>query len=132
MSVKRTKKYNQYIDAVLKSDVARATKITADATVAQAKALCPVDQGTLRRSIKAEKRGNDYAVVANAEYAKYVEFGTNPHTISIKNASVLTDGKRFFGKSVKHPGTKAQPFLRPAAILIKNKIVKMWRVLLGN
>lgn len=42
----------------------------------------------------------------NADAPAYVEFGTRPHLIP--NAFGL-------GITVQHPGTEAQPFLRPAA-----------------
>jgi hypothetical protein len=48
-----------------------------------------------------------------AVYAPMVEFGTRPHVIEAKNASVLANKKtgQFFGKRVNHPGTKANPFM---------------------
>jgi len=46
------------------------------------------------------------------EYGFYLEFGTRPHEIRVKNAKVLSDGKRIFGKVVQHPGTEPQPFIR--------------------
>ena len=48
-----------------------------------------------------------------AVYAPYVEFGTAPHVIEVKNASVLANKKtgQFFGKHVNHPGTRANPFM---------------------
>lgn len=45
-------------------------------------------------------------------YLKFKEFGTKPHVIKTEKA--LSDGTVFFGKEVKHPGQKAEPFLRPA------------------
>jgi len=127
LSVKRTKKYNQYIDFVLKGKSTEALRITADATSAQIKALCPVKLGTLRRSIKVVPQGKEYSVQSKLPYALFVEFGTRAHTIVAKFAKVLTNGIKFFGKKVNHPGTRAQPFFRPAAILVKRKIAKIWR-----
>ena len=48
-----------------------------------------------------------------AEYAPYVEFGTAPHVIEVKNARVLANKQtgQFFGKRVNHPGTAANPFM---------------------
>ena len=50
----------------------------------------------------------------DAEYAPYVEYGTAPHVIKIKDKKVLSDGKSFFGKEVHHPGNHAKPFFGPA------------------
>ena len=53
-------------------------------------------------------------VTKSAPYGKYLEFGTGPRTIRAKKAKILTDGKTFFGRVVKHPGIAPRPFLRPA------------------
>ena len=41
-----------------------------------AKRAAPVDKGTLRQSISAQKSGKTINVVANAKYSPFVEFGT--------------------------------------------------------
>ncbi len=48
-------------------------------------------------------------------YAKYVEYGTGPHTIVPVN-KVLADKEKgiIYGKIVHHPGSKPHPFLFPA------------------
>lgn len=87
--------------------------------------LCPADKGDLRSAIgyttAMGKNGNiplqsgaDGVVGVNKEHAPPVEFGTQPHVITIKTARVLTDGVDIFGIRVNHPGTQAQPFVRPA------------------
>jgi hypothetical protein len=51
-------------------------------------------------------------------YAEYVEEGTKPHVIKVKNAKALhfkVGGKDVFVKKVNHPGTRAKPFMQPAA-----------------
>lgn len=85
----------------------------------------PVDTGLLRNSIAYRKIKNGVEIYM-AEYGKYVEFGTPPHIIRPKNAKALrwevqTLGPRggknkneVFAKQVNHPGTRPQPFIRPA------------------
>lgn len=51
------------------------------------------------------------AVGTNVEYAPAIELGANPHVIEAKNAKVLSDGKRIFGRRVNHPGFKGDSFL---------------------
>lgn len=48
-----------------------------------------------------------------AEYAPYVEFGTAPHIIMVKNKRVLANAHtgEIFGTVVHHPGTKPNPFM---------------------
>jgi len=53
------------------------------------------------------------AVYSTSGYGGYLETGTGPHVIEVKNAKVLTDGKTFFGKKVQHPGTAPHPYIKP-------------------
>jgi hypothetical protein len=53
-----------------------------------------------------------YAFEVRHEAAKYLEFGTSPHEITVSEASVLTDGEDFFGTRVDHPGTPALRFMQ--------------------
>ena len=65
-------------------------------------------------------------IAFNAFYSAFVEKGTRPHKIRAKNKKVLrSKAGVFFGKEVNHPGSKAKPFLEPAAkknipVLIEN------------
>ena len=93
----------------------------------QAARTAPRDQGQLSGSIKLRLTADSAIIAATASYAADVEYGTRPHVITAKNARVLTDGKNFFGKTVNHPGTKAQPYLRPALLENKTKILRLWR-----
>lgn len=84
-----------------------------------AKRLCPVDHGRLRSSINwrlgRDVRGFYADVGTNVEYALAVEFGTRPHIIRPRNKRALYwKGARSPVAYVNHPGTRAQPFLRPA------------------
>lgn len=52
-----------------------------------------------------------YAGSKDAFYARFVEFGTQPHSLA-RNASVLRGHRQEQGSG--HPGTPAQPFFFPA------------------
>jgi hypothetical protein len=76
--------------------------------------------GYLRSSIGWEM-GNDgqgmyFDIQALADYALMVEVGTAPHVIESHGDYPLRNARTgaVFGKRVNHPGTAAQPFLRPA------------------
>ena len=104
-------------------------------TIAGAKARVPRKTGHLGRSIVPGPVSDTHASVeARTPYAAAVEFGTKPHVIVPKAASVLawpgspanrrlsgrarssvTKGDMVFAAKVEHPGTKAQPYLIPAA-----------------
>lgn len=81
----------------------------------------PVASGQLRASARVTSRAAGATVSASVKvgnfvawYAHMVEFGTRPHVIRAAPGSAL----RFGGVTVaqvNHPGTRAQPFMRPAA-----------------
>lgn len=82
--------------------------------------------GQLKGSITRALTKDNAVVGTNVEYAPYVEFGTRPHTITAKGKG-LSDGVNFFGKTVNHPGTKAQPFLLPALTGNIKRIIEFFR-----
>lgn len=71
-----------------------------------------VDTGDLKNSIDFHVIGNKIFFTMKKHW-KYVEFGTAPHEIRVRNKKALSDGKTIFGKKVNHPGTSPQPFIRP-------------------
>ena len=72
----------------------------------------PVKTGRLLRSINVTRKNKFAEIRVDAPYALFVEMGTKAHTIEAKNGKVLGTPKvGFFGKKVKHPGTRAQPFI---------------------
>lgn len=83
----------------------------------EARANVAVDQGELKKSIKittSSKRGKVTAKVqTKVRHAHLVEFDTAGHIIKAKGAGPLEFGGTF-AQSVLHPGTKAQPYMRPA------------------
>lgn len=95
--------------------------------LSDAKRRAPVKDGRLKSSLQSSVSRDRAAVGTNVGYAAYVEYGTRPHTISVNGAKVLTDKKTFFGKSVEHPGTTAQPYLRPAIDNNRKALVGLWR-----
>jgi len=84
-----------------------------------AKRHAPVESGTLRHSIEARRLNiGRWAVGSSVDYAADVEYGTAPHVITPDDADALRfpgpDGDPVFAQHVDHPGTPAQPYLRPA------------------
>lgn len=81
----------------------------------------PVDTGNLRDSLKIWVQPDRVIIGPDATlapYAKYVESGTRPHEIKPKTPNGVlafhVNGQLVITKRVKHPGTKAQPFVLPA------------------
>ena len=75
---------------------------------------CPEKTGELLRSIR--QLGNQIWVGSEvAFYWSYVEYGTRPHIIRSHGDYPLRNREtgEVFGRVVRHPGTQAQPFIRP-------------------
>lgn len=116
--------------------------------VAEQKRLVPRKTGYLGRSINVGRvTATSAETVARAAYAAAVEFGTRAHTIVPRRRKALRfaanaasvrlsgtprkGGSVIFAKRVRHPGTKAQPFMLPGAThaiqqLGADFIVKLW------
>lgn len=79
------------------------------------------DGGNLKKDIQVfDDRIDSFSIsVGNTKlvpYAKFVYFGTRPHVIKPKKMKALANKKsgQIFGKSVNHPGTKANPYIEKA------------------
>ncbi len=67
--------------------------------------------------------GTDATTPDGHSYPLDVELGTRPHVIESKGDYPLRDDKgHVFGRRVQHPGTTAQPFLRPSLDVLRGGI----------
>ena len=85
-----------------------------------------VKTGHLRRGITTDVGNMEVTVhTSNIKYARGVEEGTRPHIIRAKNKKALYwKGAKHPVKSVRHPGSRAKPFLIPAFEKEKEVIIK--------
>ena len=85
-----------------------------------------VKTGHLRRGITTDVGNMEVTVhTSNIKYARGVEEGTRPHTIRAKNKKALYwKGAKHPVKSVRHPGSRAKPFLIPAFEKEKEVLIK--------
>ena len=85
-----------------------------------------VKTGHLRRGITTNVGNMEVTVhTSNIKYARMVEEGTRPHTIRAKGKRALYwKGAKHPVKSVRHPGSKAKPYLIPAFESEKEAIIK--------
>ena len=126
--------------------IAKAMEEGADEVVALARHLVPKDDGDLRDSIgwcwgdppkgariiarsrkvkdKRDMRISVYAGNDKAFYARWVEFGTQAHSLA-KGADISSKSRRkraLQRTGVQHPGAKAQPFFFPAFRANRKKV----------
>ena len=114
------------LDDKTKDNVQKVLNNTGFKIEAKAKGNVPVDTGHLRRGITT-KIGNMEVTVhtSNIKYAPMVEYGTKAHIIKAKNKKALYwKGASHPVKSVRHPGSKAKPYLIPAFEKEKDIFVK--------
>lgn len=98
-----------------------ALRAGAKVYLGEVQARIPVASGQLRASARITSRAQGASVSASVKvgnivawYAHLVEFGTRPHVIRAAPGRAM----RFGGvttREVHHPGTRARPFMRPAA-----------------
>ncbi len=82
----------------------------------EAASRAEVDTGGMKAGIKARRLSRfSWLLVSEAEYSIFVEKGTAPHTIEAEGSGALFwEGADHPVRSVEHPGTDANPFMRPA------------------
>ncbi len=95
--------------------------------------------GDTRRSTKGyivrqDPDGAEGVIVVGTKYSSFLDSGTKPHRIEIKNAKALrwfdAGGTPRFAKSVMHPGTKGDGFF--GAGVKKAERVVLREIELGN
>ena len=100
----------------------------AEPVVREMRADAPVRSGALRDSIRFTHPERLKVVIGSfgVSYAKFVAEGTKAHEIRPKNASALAfkvGGKMVYAKVVRHPGTKANPFMSEAADKVAKRVL---------
>lgn len=105
--------------------VGDACQATARVVADRARMLAPVFNGDLAGSIRPGLGGGlvgniaTAEVIAHADYAAYVEYGTRPHTPPLQAISdwAYAHGMRPYAlqRAIAERGTPAQPYMRPAA-----------------
>jgi hypothetical protein len=103
------------------------------------KRLCPVapvgdpdrPSGTLRSHISTKVGEDGQSAYADAgvfgdEVWVFVEVPTSPHVIESHGPWPLRNRRtgQVFGPKVNHPGTQAQPFIRPGLGMLRGRVFK--------
>jgi hypothetical protein len=113
-----------------KKAVKAKLELTGQFVSGEAKLLCPVGEtSNLKNSITYQVETDAVKIGSPVDYAPHVELGTKPHVIEAKNAKALAfkiGGQLIFAKKVNHPGTEPHPFLRPAVLNNKQRIMEIW------
>jgi len=113
-----TEMLNQYKNTVTEISAQIDQEIAAhgELMATSAKNMCPVDTGRLRSSISLKKEQfMSYELVAQTDYAAYVEFGTGKYFIS--NGQPWDDvAAKYKGKGLKQVNLLPRPYMRPSIL----------------
>jgi HK97 gp10 family phage protein len=99
--------------------VDEGVKDTAQDVETTASEKAPVDSGALRADIRATRMEiAKWSIGSTKKYAPPTEYGSEPHPITPNGPYPLVfywekKGRWATPEKVEHPGTPAQPFLRP-------------------
>lgn len=131
---------NRALAAMMKEfDKAATDTVTYGAGVAEDVARAAIRAQTKRRTGQLEKMtgkgtmlasiGKTAFLYSTMDYASYIEEGTYTHFIPSspkpkgKWLRFEQNGQEVFRKQVRHPGNKAMPFMKPAAIAAEGAMV---------
>ncbi len=114
------KKTVNEVSAMMDQEIASYGELMATS----AKNMAPVDTGRLRSSISLKKEQFlSYELVAQTNYAAYVEFGTGKYFIS--NGEPW-DGiaSKYKGRGIKEVNLLARPYMRPSIMAYMPSLTK--------
>lgn len=123
-SISFDEKQLEQLGEIGKLAVARASELTAIELWGNVKKEAPTDHGRLAGSFEMEKRGPiGYAVSTAVEYALVVQEGSRAHIIEPVNRRALYwDGANHPVYRVRHPGTKANPYVDRAISATEERV----------
>lgn len=102
-------------------------KMVGPAMVKEMQAEAPVKSGKLRDSIRAINEPMKVRVGPfGVEYNQFVVEGTKAHEIKPKNKSALMfkiGGRTYYAKTVKHPGTRANPYMQVSSKKVMQRMI---------
>ena len=102
-------------------------RMVGPAMVTEMRNEAPVRSGKLRDAIRQINEPMKVRVGPfGVEYNQFVVEGTRAHEIKPKNASLLMfkiGGKTVYAKSVKHPGTAANPYMQISSAKVMNRML---------
>lgn len=89
----------------------------------------PFKTYNLRQNIEVVLNNLKGAVISRAKYSYWVHEGTSPYDIWPVKKKALANVKenKFFGKHVRHPGIKANPFMVRSVEKARPRVIKYFK-----
>lgn len=117
---------NQYKNTVNEVSAQMDQEIAAhgELMATSAKNMCPVDTGRLRSSISLKKEQfMSYELVAQTDYAAYVEFGTGKYFVS-NGEPWDSVASKYKGRGLKQVNLLSRPYMRPSILAYMPSLTK--------
>lgn len=112
---------------VLEKKLQEAINISALKITENIKEQAPIKTGALRRSIRPRFGQLKATIEPHVKYAIFVEEGTRPHIIRpVRKQALFWKGALHPVKSVRHPGTKKNPFFERGVEGSKDDLIKIF------
>ncbi|MDG4968249.1 hypothetical protein [Lactococcus lactis] len=105
-----TKQKAQEAEGIMKDVINKKTGALSDSVEVER-----IEFANYKVGVNENKLINDERNAGNVNYVKFYFDGNRPHTIRAKNGGVLhwrLNGKDYYAKSVKHPGSKPHNFIQ--------------------
>lgn len=114
-------------------EVQKALNLATTKTQASARKEAPARTGNLRRRIDFTLKPFEGIVESKAEYGIYVHQGTRPHIIRpSKKKALFWKEAPYPVKIVRHPGTKANPFMERGAKSVEGEVNAIFQTAVKN
>lgn len=126
--MKAVKKAPKVVSGELNVGIKKATILLQG----EARKEAPVKTGFLRNRITSQTMPLKGIIRSRAPYSIFVHEGTRPHIIEVRRKRVLSDGSNIFGTRVRHPGTKANPFMERAVKKGQNRVDRIFEMAMNN
>lgn len=118
-TINQLRKLDGEVAEAVNNELAASTEMMAKT----AKQLAPVDTGKLRNSISASQVAPlTWELVAQTDYAAYVEFGTGKFVRIPEEAKAFAE--EFKGKGKREINRNAQPFFFPAYYAHRKELIE--------
>jgi HK97 gp10 family phage protein len=133
--IKGFKKSPEYTVNQLGKAVGRSMVTVHREAIAQAPVNKSGGGGNLRQKIRPVRINKLKGQVnSKAKYSEYVHEGTAPHIIRVRSRKVLANRRtgQIFGKRVRHPGTRANPFMERALKKSESRINRYFKTAIRN
>ena len=131
--LKELRRAFQKAPSITKDQIQKAISLSVALVNRNTKMEAPVKTGRLRSSIRSRINPFHGIVEPTVDYAIYVHEGTKAHTIKpVRKQALYWKGADHPVKSVRHPGTKANPFMERGAEKSEPQIQDIFQRAINN